>query len=112
MEVGLASTCPLPQAVADSSERHIMKDNDSTRVLRTERLKGAPTLAVAPYQATPVCGAITHHHATGLEISDDKRSEEVRPGPVSTLAGGRPSFLVVPRSDRAPRPAGPHGRDQ
>ena len=38
MEVGLASTCPLPQAVADSSERHIMKDNDSTRVLRTERI--------------------------------------------------------------------------
>lgn len=77
MAVELASTCPLPHAVADSSERHVMAQ-DPGRVLRSERLKdAAPTLQVAPYQATPVCGAITHHQAAGLHINDDSRPEEV-----------------------------------
>ncbi len=72
----LASTCPLPQAVAESSERHI--STDMMRVLRSERLKdNAPALQVAPYQATPICGAITHHHAAGLHIPDASLPEEV-----------------------------------
>lgn len=74
--VELASSCPLPQAVGDVAERHI--SDDLLKVLRTERLKAPDTLQVAPYQATPVCGAITHHHAAGLHIPDEERPEEVR----------------------------------
>ncbi|GBF93211.1 serine decarboxylase-like, partial [Raphidocelis subcapitata] len=75
--VALASSCPLPHVVADSSERHVSQD--TMRVLRSERLKGAgPALQVAPYQATPVCGAITHHHAAGLHIPDEERPVEDR----------------------------------
>ncbi|KAI8472952.1 MAG: serine decarboxylase [Monoraphidium minutum] len=75
--VELASSCLLPQAVGDSSERHISED--MLKVLRTDRLKdAAPQLAHSPYQATPVCGAITHNHAAGLHIPDGERPEEER----------------------------------
>ncbi len=78
--VALASSCPLPHKVAESSERHIVTA-DPGRVLRSERLKdAAPTTAasLSPWQATPV--SITHHHAAGLSIRDDSRPEEVRGG--------------------------------
>lgn len=80
MAVELASSCPLPQAVAGSHDRHIMDDSvaENMRVLRSDRLKTAEHLQVAPYQATPVCGVITHHHAAGLNIPDDERPDEVR----------------------------------
>jgi len=90
--VELASTCPLPHAVADSSERHITLDN--MRVLRSERLKDtAPALQVAPYQATPICGAITHHHAAGLHIPDESLPEEVSGG--YRRSGREVDLLVV-----------------
>lgn len=95
--VSLASSCPLPHAVAESSERHISTEADAaaSRVLRTERLKDAP-LQVAPYQATPVCGAITHHHATGLQISDATLPEEVRQAARDAGVGRRDSCSPPP----------------
>jgi hypothetical protein len=76
--VQLASTLPLPHAVAaDVGERHMTPQ--PMRVLRSERLHDGGKLAVAPYQAVPVHGAITHHHATGLTVPmEDNRTEEVR----------------------------------
>jgi hypothetical protein len=104
--VELASSCQLPAAVADSSHRHVV-DMDPHRVLRTERLKDAGVgLQVAPYQATPICGAITHHHAAGLDIPDDSRSEEVRITTVRPFGfGGTAAHLILrPRPCRSAWP--------
>jgi hypothetical protein len=70
--VALASTCPLLKAAsADVGQRHMTVAKE---VPRTDRLEGAK-LQGAPYQAVPVCGGgITHHHATGLSMPQDRAS--------------------------------------
>lgn len=78
--ITIASSCPLPSAVADSSGKHTV--SRSTGLLRSEHLQDPTTnVQFAPYQAVPVCGIITQHQAVGLRISEiDERSDEVGDG--------------------------------
>jgi len=77
--VALASTCPLPAAVAASHDKHLTTNGE--KVTRSKMLKPDNSqVQVAPYQALPVAGPIiTHHRASALKVlepSPDMPEEE------------------------------------
>ena len=77
--VALASSCPLPHAVAASHDMHLSSSTDNG--MRNKMLKHDNShVQVAPYQALPVAGPIiTHHRASGLKILEPSQDipEEV-----------------------------------